>query len=181
MIDPRTKKDGEDYSAYCRRRWGGDGWTYSLRDRGKKMGLIFGSWTWWPNTFNAHRLCTYLEQLDAGNSALTQEQKEQRGLELVKKFYELTYERGANISTPEGAAIALDELGYAKASDAVQWLQKGGGQTEVAESDSFAKTDMDIHGVPYFVIGEPGAKQPYGLSGAQSSSAFTQTFRKIAG
>lgn len=31
MIDPRTQPDGEDYLAYTERRWGGDGWTASLK------------------------------------------------------------------------------------------------------------------------------------------------------
>ena len=31
MIDPQTQPNGEDYLAYNRRRWGGDGWTASLK------------------------------------------------------------------------------------------------------------------------------------------------------
>lgn len=31
MIDKNTHPDGEDYLAYNRRRWGGDGWTSSLK------------------------------------------------------------------------------------------------------------------------------------------------------
>ena len=31
MIDPQTQPNGEDYLAYNERRWGGDGWTASLK------------------------------------------------------------------------------------------------------------------------------------------------------
>lgn len=31
MIDPATQPQGEEYMAYTRRRWGGDGWTGSLK------------------------------------------------------------------------------------------------------------------------------------------------------
>mmetsp|Transcript_48585 Transcript_48585/g.155182 ORF Transcript_48585/g.155182 Transcript_48585/m.155182 type:complete len:210 (-) Transcript_48585:17-646(-) len=182
MIDPRTKQEGEDYKAYNRRRWGGDGWTYSLRDRGQQLGLPFGKWTWWPNTLNAHRLCTYLEELDASRSDLSEKQKLERGLELVGKFYELTYERGMNISTPQGAAQALEELDFARAVDAVAWLEQEGGLDKVIADDTHAKRDMDIHGVPYFVISEGGGgSRPVALSGAQGTSAFTRAFRQVAG
>ncbi|EKX51932.1 hypothetical protein GUITHDRAFT_102543 [Guillardia theta CCMP2712] len=36
MIDPATAKEGEEYMAYNRRRWGSDGWTYSLPGRRDK-------------------------------------------------------------------------------------------------------------------------------------------------
>lgn len=182
MIDPKTKKDGEDYKAYCRRRWGGDGWTYELRDRGQDLGLSFAKWDWWPNTLNAHRLCNYLDELDSKRSELTEQQKTDRGLHLVQKFYELTYERGVNISTPEGAAQAMDELGFAKAEDAVKWLKDGCGLDQVIADDTYAKREMDIGGVPFFVISEEeGKSRPLGLSGAQSSSAFAKAFKKVAG
>ena len=31
MIDVRTQPNGEDYQAYTERRWGGDGWTASMK------------------------------------------------------------------------------------------------------------------------------------------------------
>lgn len=31
MIDIGTQPDGEDYLAYNKRRWGGDGWTASMK------------------------------------------------------------------------------------------------------------------------------------------------------
>lgn len=56
MIDVNTKKDGEDYMAYNVRRWGGDGWTHSMRTSSKKDGCKFSDWKIWPNTLNAHKL-----------------------------------------------------------------------------------------------------------------------------
>lgn len=121
-------------------------------------------------------LCTFLEQLDAANPNLTAKQKEQRGLALVNKFYELTYEEGGNISTPEGAARALEELGFATAAEAVDWLKRGGGQKEVVAADTYAKRDMDIDGVPFFVVSGSESKRPIALNGAQDSRAFMRAF-----
>lgn len=181
MIDPNTQSKGEDYTAYNRRRWGGDGWTYSLRERGQSMGLPFADWKTWPNTMNAHRLCVFLEQLDSKpGSKLSEKEKAERGVKLVNKFYDLTYERGMNISTSEGAAAALEELGYATKAQALEYLGAGGGEQDVVQADKYAKRDLDIHGVPFFVISKEGSDAPpVALSGAQSSGAFSQVFGKL--
>lgn len=170
MIDPRTAKDGEDKEAYCRRRWGGSGWAPT-----------FGKWDWWPNTLNAHRLCVYLEQLDSQRDDLTDKDRTMRNLSLVKKFYEHTYDRGLNISTPDGAALALQELGFATVPDAVSWLAQGGGYDEVVKRDSYAKREMDIHGVPHFVISPEGnSAVQQTLHGAQKSRAFLSAFSQLS-
>lgn len=180
MIDPNTQKAGEDYTAYNRRRWGGDGWTHSLRDRGKQMGLPFSNWKTWPNTFNAHRLCVWLEEKDSHNASLTSKQKKQRGVDLVNKFYELTYEQGANISTVDGAARAVEELGFGTRAEVEEWLKRGSGEREVAEADSYAKRDLDIHGVPFFVISKSNSDdRPVALNGAQGTGAFLNAFRQV--
>jgi len=58
MIDTGTKPNGEEYMAYNVRRWGGDGWTSSLRSSGAKVGCMFKKWATWPNTFKTHCLLT---------------------------------------------------------------------------------------------------------------------------
>ena len=59
MIDPGTQENGEDYLAYNRRRWGSDGWTHSLRAKGRKVGAPFANWKIWPNTLRAHQLLRF--------------------------------------------------------------------------------------------------------------------------
>eukprot|EP00747_Dinoflagellata_sp_TGD_P053770 gnl/TRDRNA2_/TRDRNA2_148652_c1_seq1.p2 gnl/TRDRNA2_/TRDRNA2_148652_c1~~gnl/TRDRNA2_/TRDRNA2_148652_c1_seq1.p2 ORF type:complete len:181 (-),score=39.11 gnl/TRDRNA2_/TRDRNA2_148652_c1_seq1:182-724(-) len=179
MIDPMTQQDGEDYMDYNRRRWGSDGWTYSLKERGKQLGLPFKGWKTWPNTFNAHRLCAYLEEIDALRDDLSDKQKEERRLTLMDKYFELTYERGVNISPMDGAAQALSELGFAETAEAIAWLEGGGGLDEVRRADTFAKTQMDISGVPFFVIRDAeSAQKPVALNGAQSSAVFLDAFKR---
>lgn len=170
MIDPKTNQAGEEKEAYCRRRWGGSGWAPD-----------FNKWDWWPNTMNAHRLCFYLVEIDSHNSSLSDREKDQRGLSLVKKFYELTYDRGLNISTPAGAAFALEELGFAQTADVLRWLEEGKGFNEVVQEDTHAKREMDISGVPHFVISDPSGGREHTLHGAQKSSAFLAAFERSTG
>lgn len=167
MIDTRTAKGGEDRAAYCKRRWGGSGWAPN-----------FNKWDWWPNTLNAHRLCVYLDELDAANISLDKKTREQRSLNLVKKFYELTYDRGMNISTAAGAAVAIEELGFGTTAEGEEWLNTGGGFDKVLQEDTRAKRDMDISGVPHFVIANANGRSVQTLGGAQKSKAFLAAFQK---
>ena len=59
MIDPGTNINGETVEAYCRRRWGGAGWTHHLISEGKQDGAKFSDWQWWPHTLKAHQLVEY--------------------------------------------------------------------------------------------------------------------------
>lgn len=167
MIDGNTPEEGENRENYCRRRWGGSGWAPK-----------FKKWDWWPNTFNAHRLCAYLEEIDAMRSDLTERERSDRGHKLVKKFFELTYEEGENISTPRGAAKAIEELGFGSADDAVKWLEQGGGIAKVLDADSSAKRSADVTSVPHFVVsGSSGPRQV--LVGSHPTDAFLNAFEQV--
>lgn len=169
MIDIGTAQAGEDKEGYCKRRWGGSGWAPE-----------FTKWDWWPNTFNAHRICVYLDEIDAARTDLTERQRSERGRDLVKKLFELTYERGENISPPKGAARAIEELGYGKADDAVRWLEQGGGWDEVVKADAGAKREDGVRGVPHFIISDSGGSSTVVLHGAQQSDAFLAAFKQVA-
>ena len=64
MIDPSTKAEGEEYKAYTQRRWGGDGWTHSMRALGAREGAPYANWKTWPNTTHASRMLMQAEQHD---------------------------------------------------------------------------------------------------------------------
>eukprot|EP00271_Cylindrocystis_brebissonii_P011203 TRINITY_DN280_c1_g1_i1.p1 TRINITY_DN280_c1_g1~~TRINITY_DN280_c1_g1_i1.p1 ORF type:complete len:207 (+),score=37.78 TRINITY_DN280_c1_g1_i1:122-742(+) len=136
MIDMKTQAGGEEYMAYNVRRWGSDGWTQSLRRAGAKNGLKFADWRWWPNTFHAHRLVHLASQ--AG-----------RGSEAKQLLLEKTYEDGANVSDlavlcDVGEALGLEGIREALESDA--------GKAEVIEEDRRAKSELNVRGVPYFLV-----------------------------
>ena len=67
----------------------------------------------------------------------------------------------------EIAAQVAEELGI---SDALSKMSSRSLQEAVIASDTYAKRDMDIHGVPYFMIGS--GRRGTALHGAQSMEAF---------
>ena len=157
MIDPNTKKAGEEYLAYNKRRWGGDGWTYSLKQAGKAVGCNFANWKTWPNTFLAHCLINYVQKLN----------KVEIVDQILAEIFELCYEKGENVSD----IIVLEGLAQKYGADE-GWKGKEV-QKRVVEADGYAKNEMDIHGVPYFVI-----NGKYVLEGAADPESFIKCFNK---
>ena len=68
------------------------------------------------------------------------------------------------------------ELGISSAEDRIPSKNL---QDAVIASDTYAKQDMDIHGVPHFIIGS--GRKGVALHGAQSVEAFERALeRQIA-
>lgn len=154
IIDPNTKKNGEEYLSYNKRRWGGDGWTYSLRQAGKKVGCNFENWKIWPNTFFAHCLVSY-----AGGFGKAEE--------VLDEIFELCYEKGEN-----GSEIGVLERVAEKFKLDEGWKALET-QNKVKDADRYAKNDLDIHGVPYFII-----NGKFVLEGAVDKETFLKYFDK---
>jgi len=170
MIDPGTAQGGEDFDAYCRRRWGGSGWTENLRANGRSDGATFSDWRHWPNTLNAHKLVSYVDSAhdidtDTSNAAL----------------FEALYERGRNISTvDEVVRVGVEDLGISDGDALRSYLNSDESGEEVHNEIEDGRRKYRIEGVPFFVIGGPGRDKPYSLSGAQSIRAFHEIFDEIA-
>ncbi len=157
MIDPATKKMGEDYMAYNVRRWGGDGWTHELRAAGSKVGCNFGNWKIWPNTFLAHCVVTAAQKVGKAEDALNE-------------IFTLCYEMGENVSDPKVLAKVAAKFAVSDADWKSEAIQKA-----VLEDDRNAKEDLDIHGVPYFVFEKGKAV----LEGAHDSASFGRVLNKL--
>jgi len=152
MIDPATKKQGEDYMAYNVRRWGGDGWTYDLKEAGKKVGCNFANWKIWPNTFLAH-------------CVVAAAQKQEKGEDALNEIFAMCYEKGENVSDAKTLGALAEKLKIGET-----WKTKEI-QEEVLKDDNQAKDELDIHGVPYFILGGKMA-----LEGAQDPATFVKAF-----
>ena len=98
MIDPATQQDGEEYTAYNRRRWGGDGWTRSMRAMGEREGVAYARWTIWPNTTHCSRLLMHAERHGLGDK-------------LFGVLNEMCYEEGENVSLRQTVARAAVRAG----------------------------------------------------------------------
>ena len=73
----------------------------------------------------------------------------------------------------EAAVQIASELGI---SDPERKLPSKELQDAVISSDTYAKQDMDIHGVPHFIVGS--GRRGVALHGAQSVEAFELALEK---
>ncbi|GAB4821845.1 hypothetical protein N2152v2_008891 [Parachlorella kessleri] len=152
----------EEYLAYNRRRWGGDGWTNDLRRSGAPDGATFKDWQWWPNTLHAHRLVALAK-------------KHGKGHEANAMLFQKSYEEGQNISRLDTLVDVGEQLGL---PGVTAYLSGQEGLDEVRQDDAFGKRELNISGVPFFIISS-GSSKRYALSGAQPVKAFASTFEKV--
>ena len=120
IIDPGTAAGGEEYLAYNKRRWGSDGWTYSLKEQGRRVGAPFENWKWWPNTLKAHCL-VHLAQTKGIASATVK-----------AALFEALYEQGANLSSPKVLSQIAQKLGLSEV-EVMEYLESGKGEQEVLQ------------------------------------------------
>ena len=174
MIDPNTNPSGETVEAYCRRRWGGSGWTAHLKQEGRNdgYGSSFREWSWWPNTIRAHSWIKFASErhgVDTGvcNSIL----------------FKALYEEGKNISLIDVLVeIAKEDLKFTdeKADELYEYLAREEGVPGVKEEIRRGRREYDISGVPFFIIGSDTDDPPYALSGAQKPQTFLKIFKELS-
>lgn len=169
VIDPSTKAAGEDYLAYNRRRWGGDGWTHDLP--GKAAGTAFRNWRFWPNTVLAHTLLLFARKTHGRDAEAR----------LMAVLFQQLYEEGCNISSEDTLLAAAQRAGIAAdASAAHEALRSPALRREMAREDAAAKAE-GVDGVPAFKIWREDRpdERLVMLSGAQPPAAFLRVFRRL--
>jgi len=158
MIDASVQEDGMDAQKYMRKRWGGDGWTHSMIRGAKADGLEFANWAFWPNTLHTHRLIQYGV-------------KHNKGSEVKERVLVGLYEKGENVSKRDVLVRIGTELGL---PDVEQYMMSDEGLAEVRQQDRQAKTQMNVSGVPYFIINDR-----YTLSGANPTEEWVKVFNQL--
>ena len=161
---------------------GGSGWTDDLRrNRNSRQGEeeydnppapSFANWKWWPHTGRAHQWVLYgIERHGTDSDRLN------------AVLFRALYEEGANLSLVE----TLVELGRkvfpnCNAAALRDYLLHNQGHGQVQQEIAEGRLKYKIRSVPYFVIGtlDGSDRRPYGFSGAQPSSTFTDIFRELA-
>ena len=152
MIDPGTRPDGEEYLAYNRRRWGGDGWTRSMKEMGAREGAPYANWKTWPNTTHASRMLMRAESHGLGDK-------------LIGILYRMCYEEGENVSLRETVGRAGEKAGV---PGAVEYAAGEEGFKELEQALRTAKVNgKRVSAAPTFNVRISAGS--YDLSGAQDT------------
>tara|TARA_B110001452_G_scaffold7996_2_gene7048 strand:+ start:448 stop:978 length:531 start_codon:yes stop_codon:yes gene_type:complete len=163
MIDPGTKPDGEEYAAYTRRRWGGDGWTRSMRAMGAREGAPFADWKTWPNTTHASRMLMRAEEHGLGDK-------------LIGILYRMCYEEGENVSLRETVGRAGEKAGV---PGAAEYAAGEEGFKELEQALRTARVNgKRVSAAPTFNVRLSAGS--YDLSGAQDTRQWLSVLEQCA-
>lgn len=168
MIDPGTNPNGEAVEDYCIRRWGGSGWTRSLKTSGARDGAVFADWKWWPHTLKAHQLVQYCESKGISTDKANQ------------RLFHAEYEKGQNLSDVSALVSIGKDLGVEDESDLSSYLLEDKGKIDVMTTIKTGRQRYKISGVPFFVVGSDKTSRPYGFSGAQEAGTFLELFNELS-
>lgn len=172
QIDPDTDARGETVEAYCRRRWGGSGWTGHLIEEGRKDGAMFRNWEWWPNTLKAHQLVLFAGRRGVSSNLCN------------AALFQAEYEDGKNISLVDVLVrIAKEDLGLSRSDEDILrvFLDSDEGAAEVRTEIRRGRREHDISGVPFFVVDYDENAKPCTFSGAQSHERLVGLFNHLSG
>jgi predicted DsbA family dithiol-disulfide isomerase len=175
MIDPGTNVKGERVDAYCRRRWGGAGWTNHLKSEGQQDGANFMNWQWWPHTLKAHQLVQYCASKSNNNNSISISTDK-----VNKLLFRAEYEEGENISNVNTLVEIGKKLGVEAPEDLASYLSNDEGEIKVKEDIAIGRQRYKIKGVPFFIIETESSPRPHAFSGAQKSETFLDLFEELA-
>mmetsp|Transcript_62432 Transcript_62432/g.193723 ORF Transcript_62432/g.193723 Transcript_62432/m.193723 type:complete len:280 (+) Transcript_62432:49-888(+) len=167
IVDSGVHTQGEEYAAYTRRRWGGDGWTLPLRRMAAAAGGAFRNWRWWPASMPAHRLVRLARSRGISTSTTT------------ALIFEALYEEGSNISEARALArLAASRLGLDEA-EVLRHLESTDGIEELLAEIEEGRRRHGFSSVPHFVVRSSTCSQQYSLTGAHPPEQFLELFRKV--
>lgn len=95
-------------------------------------------------------------------------------------MFQTIYERGGNASDLETLVSVAEEAGLSPA-DTRSFLSSRGGEDDVLREDHRAKTELDVRGVPYFVVRGTGGDGGAGRVAGAAAGATTSTAAAAAG
>jgi predicted DsbA family dithiol-disulfide isomerase len=164
MIDPATQPDGEPYKAYNERRWGGDGWTNSMKRAGRQEGAPYAKWVTWPNTTHCSRLLMLAEKHSLGDA-------------VVGRLYRACYEEGQNVSLRATVAKIAAEVGVPGGEEYINDTDEGLHELQ-QELRNPTANGKRVRAAPTFSLRVGSASHT--LSGAQEAAAWLDMLEQTA-
>lgn len=174
MLNPNIPVEGVDRKQYYRAKFGPDAMiermTAHLVQAGKEDGINFAFGERLPNTMLGHRILAYTEH-QYPNDWVKQDK-------LSRILFHKYFEQGLDVGSPQILTDAATEAGVALPDG---FFQSDRELRFVVEQDTFAKSELDVSGVPYFIFSTPGKEAKYSVSGAQPPSVFIRILGKLLG
>ncbi|GGE30356.1 DSBA oxidoreductase [Pullulanibacillus camelliae] len=165
-LDPHSPKDSDgDIHASLAKKFGvsyeqAKAMNDRMTEQAKEAGLTYHFDTMIPtNTFDAHRLMHYAESF--GKKA-----------EMTERLLKAYFTDSKHIGDHETLSILAEEVGLNK--EDVQAMLTGTDYADVVRQDEQEAQQLNVQGVPFFVI-----NRKYAISGAQPIEVFSNALKKV--
>jgi predicted DsbA family dithiol-disulfide isomerase len=164
QLDPTVPETGTDFKNHLEKKFG-TGRLTEMFSRVEAVGEAVGI------GFDFHRIPKAINTLPLHN-ILQEAAKEGIEERVALLFFESYFEKGVDLTNFSNLAGLMGQFGWEenKTRDIVQDKAR---EKEIKEQIRHFQ-GLGISGVPYFIINEK-----YGISGAQPSETFVQTFRSL--
>jgi predicted DsbA family dithiol-disulfide isomerase len=168
QLDPTIPPEGRDRKEYMLAKFGSEEKLREIHARIEALGeaegieFDFGAIKVSPNTLDAHRVIRW-----AGSSGNGVQNR------LVRKLFQLYFEKGANIGDHSVLVDAARESGMDAA--VVESLLATDADREAVSTEATTATRMGITGVPCFLL-----EGKYAVMGAQDTATIADAIRQVA-
>eukprot|EP01027_Heterolobosea_sp_BB2_P025834 GEZU01039652.1.p2 GENE.GEZU01039652.1~~GEZU01039652.1.p2 ORF type:complete len:165 (+),score=54.35 GEZU01039652.1:194-688(+) len=143
LLNPNMPKEGADRNTYIAQKFGSveyyNRMSQHLIEAGKQDGIEFKWGPRIPNTLDSHRLITRSEKYGKQN-------------QLVGVLFRMYFEEGQDIGQKQVLTKAAEEVSLTKDMDVDAFLDSDEEADFVREYDMAAKHQMNVSGVPAFII-----------------------------
>lgn len=163
QLNPAASKEGVDKMTMYKQKFGEDRMNQMIprmKQTGLEDGINFSYGGKTGNTFDSHRLISWA-------------QKQGKQDALVEELFKNYFEQEKFIGDEKVLIAAGEKAGLQNVQD---FLRGDGEAKEVMSDLRRYQDEMQINGVPHFIVGGK-----YQVGGAQEAPAFTQLFQKILG
>ena len=138
----------------------------NLYRAGRKVGINFNPERSVYPTVLPHTLMEYLKNVD-----------NEKANQLMNELYEQYFEQACKVNSQEVLTGILQGI-FGNDSDeiekAINAMKDEGLQQEVISKDKKAKNEMNVHGVPFFIIEKNDGSNSIKFSGAQPSDIIAE-------
>ncbi|MBI1769244.1 MAG: DsbA family oxidoreductase [Bacteroidetes bacterium] len=165
-LNPTMPAEGRDQKEYLSAKFGGEERYHQITDRTAKVAALeglkfdFSKQKISPNTLNSHRLIAFAKR--KGKQA-----------EIKEALMSAYFEKGTDLSKVENLVSIAAEHGL-DARETELFLNSDELIAEVKLEEQL-NYQRGISGVPFYII-----NNKYGVSGAQPTEVFVNTFKEIA-
>jgi len=178
LLNPRMEPEGEDLKEHLTNKYGAaavrnfDSQSSPMVRAGQAVGINFKMDRNIYPTVQAHSVIEYVKE-ELGDVT--------KSNQIMEELYKRYFEQGQNINSVPVLQDVCRQFGITDQEKVQQVAEDSSRHEKVFAKDRKAKNQMNIHGVPFYIIEQHDGSTPVGFSGAQPPDFIAEYLQEAAG